>query len=79
MLDVFDAKTIRPKKDKPDAWVLERLHEACEMYDMDGVDAALSEICAYEYDADGGLSVWLREMADATDFAAIAKRLTEKA
>ncbi len=64
-----------PKKKVPDAEVLLRLRDACENYDSDEIDEAMDEIGQYEYEADGGLAVWLRDSALRMDFAAIAEKL----
>jgi CheY-like chemotaxis protein len=77
-LGQLEGKSAKPIKDKPDTGALARLLAACELYDMDGADAAMAEIEQYEYEADGGLAAWLREKADLADFAAITQRLTEK-
>ncbi len=68
-------KTQKPKKDKPDTNMLIKLLAACEVYDMDGVDTAISQIEEYEYESDRGLAAWLRERADVTDFSAIVQKL----
>ncbi len=64
-----------PKKSAPDAEVLRRLKSACENYDSDEIDLAMQEMEQYEYDADGGLAVWLQDAALRMDFAAIAEKL----
>ena len=78
MLLAINAENPKPKKDKPDSEALSRLLEACEMYDMDGVDAAMAEIDGYQYEADGGLAEWLRENADIMNFEQIVQRLAEQ-
>ncbi len=64
-----------PRRSAPDPDVLLRLREACENYDSDEIDLAMEEIGRFEYDADGGLAVWLRDAALRMDFAAIAEKL----
>jgi signal transduction histidine kinase/DNA-binding response OmpR family regulator len=76
-LEINGANNTKPKKDAPDADVLEKLLEACENYDMDGVDAQISELCRYEYTADGGLAAWLLENAADTNFPQIIKELSD--
>ena len=44
---------------------------------MDGADAAMAEIEAYEYDSDDGLAVWLRQNIDQMNFSQIKERLSE--
>jgi CheY-like chemotaxis protein len=74
----IDDKSSRPKKDKPDNELLSKLLAACNVYDMDGADAAMTEIEEYQYTADDGLAVWLRENIDVTNFGQIAERLSAK-
>ncbi len=42
---------------------------------IDEIDLAMQEMEQYEYDADGGLAVWLQDAALRMDFAAIAEKL----
>jgi CheY-like chemotaxis protein len=65
----------KPKKDKPDEAVLAKLLAACDNYDMDGVDAALTEIERYAYENDSGLAAWLRENAELMNFQQIIEKL----
>jgi len=67
---------IKEKKDKPDKEVLKRLLKACEAYDMDEVDAAITDIEAYDYEADDGLAAWLKESVEQMNFAQIKERLS---
>ena len=63
------------KKDKPYKEALERLRKACEDYKAEEIDAAIMEIECFEYTADEGLSVWLRENVDQMNFMEIAEKL----
>jgi len=74
MLDKLPEET-KPKKDKPERALLEKLLAACEAYDMDGVDAAMTEIESSEYEAGDDLVIWLRKTIEKMDFAKIKKRL----
>jgi len=65
----------KPKKDRPDEDALSRLLSACENYDMDGMDAAMSEIEGSEYEADDGLTAWLRANVDLMNVAQIKEKL----
>ena len=56
--------------------MLEKLLAACRDYDLDGVDKAMAEIEKYQYEADGGLVVWLREALDRMDFMQIVEKLS---
>jgi CheY-like chemotaxis protein/HPt (histidine-containing phosphotransfer) domain-containing protein len=61
----------RPKKNKPDVNVLKKLQAACEVYDMDGVDAALDELDAYQYESDASVFARLKQSAERMDFDGI--------
>jgi len=65
----------KPKQDRPDQEALSRLLTACENYDMDGVDAVMAEIEGSEYEADGGLTAWLRENVEQMNLAEIREKL----
>jgi hypothetical protein len=79
-LDVFlknrALKNSKPKKDRPEKEVLKKILIACENYDMDGVDAAMEEFEAYEYESDNELAAWLRENVDQVNFAQIIEKLS---
>jgi len=79
MLDEIDSDNSKPKKDKPDGEILNKLHSACESYEMDSVDAALAELEAYEYEnaKDNEFIIWLRENVEQLNFEEIMKRITE--
>jgi signal transduction histidine kinase/DNA-binding response OmpR family regulator len=70
-----NSKDNKPKKDKPDKKALEKLMIACENYDMDGVDAAMAAITAFDYESDEGLVAWLRENVEKTNLVQIKERL----
>jgi len=79
LLRAAAANTSKPSKEAPDADVLSRLLAACDAYDMDGVDAVMKEMDAYEYRADGGLAAWLRENVERMNFVEIKERLSSPA
>ena len=66
----------KPKKDKPDSETLSELLTACQAYDMDGVDAAMEEIDAYQYEQDDALVLWLKENVDRLNFTQITEKLS---
>ena len=77
--DMFGRKAsegLKPRKEKPDDEVLSRLFSACDVYDMEGVDRAMTEIESFEYEGDDGLSVWLRENVDQMNFTEIKEKLS---
>ena len=65
----------RPKQDKPDTEILSRLLTACDKYDMDGVDAAMTEIEMTDYEADGELTNWLRENVEQMNLTQIKEKI----
>jgi signal transduction histidine kinase/CheY-like chemotaxis protein len=67
----------KPRRDAPDAGALTRLKAACEAYDMDGVDAAMSELEGYDYGTQPDLAPWLRERVDMMEFQQILDRLAD--
>jgi len=72
----MDAEKIRPKKDKPDIEALKKLAAACDIYDMLEVEAAITEITAYEYDSDDGLADWLQHSAEEMQYEQIVEKLS---
>ena len=67
----------KPAKDKPDAELLEKLITACEDFDMDGVDAIITELRSFEYeDSDSNRFISeLSESAKQFDFTKIIDRI----
>ena len=76
MLKDVDSMSTKPTMDKPDDELLRNLHKACEMYDIDGVDAAMAAIESYQYESDDGLAAWLRENVNLTNFRQIEEKLS---
>jgi CheY-like chemotaxis protein len=66
----------KPKKNIPDHGLLSRIREACENYDIDGLDSAMSELETCEYESDDGLAAWLRENVDRMNYEEIIRRLS---
>ncbi|MCL2603875.1 MAG: ATP-binding protein [Defluviitaleaceae bacterium] len=67
----------KPKKDKPDDELLQKLLDACDVYSMKNADIAMAEIEKYQYTADDGLTAWLRENVDLINFREIVERLSK--
>ena len=70
------AKRNKPKKEKPDGEILARLVTACNEYNIDEIDRVLEEMERYQYEADDGLAVWLRENVEKMNFQEIVERLS---
>ena len=75
MFRVIASENPKPKKDRIDPEALKKLVLACREYNMDGVDAAMEEIEAFEYDSDRELAFWLRENVNDANFARIKDKL----
>jgi HPt (histidine-containing phosphotransfer) domain-containing protein len=75
ILSELAPRSSKQKKLGPDAELLVKLISACEQYDMDGAEMALSEIDAYEYEQDEGLAAWLQENLLLSNFEQIKERL----
>ncbi|MDR3278332.1 MAG: response regulator, partial [Oscillospiraceae bacterium] len=67
----------KPRKAAPDSETLRRLLDACERFDIDGVDRHMSELEAFSYESGGELTEWLRAQVSRTGFKQIAERLME--
>jgi PAS domain S-box-containing protein len=79
--DIFgeeeDLPKDRPKKDKPYAETLLRLCAGCEDYNIEEIEAVMSEIEAFQYDADDGLALWLRDNVDQMNYSEIVEKLSQ--
>lgn len=73
----IDAENPKPQKEKPDHAVLAELHRACREYDMDGVDAAMTELARYRYTSDETLARWLTEKIYEFRFSEIARKISD--
>jgi signal transduction histidine kinase/CheY-like chemotaxis protein len=69
------AENPKPRKTEPAEETLEDLLEACQVFDIDGVDRAMQELESCEYETGADLVAWLREKADVMGFKEIAGRL----
>ncbi|MDR2965132.1 MAG: response regulator [Treponema sp.] len=63
------------KKDKPYKEALQKLKTACENYQIEEVEAAIKEIECFEYTADDGLALKLRENVNLMNYMEIAEEL----
>jgi len=77
MLGAVNGMKSKPKKDKPDADLLLKLRDACKRYNIESADAAMAEIEKYQYEADGGLTAFLRSSVDMMQYGQIVKKLSE--
>ena len=66
----------KPRKKKPDRRILSKLLAASEVYNMEGVNAAMMELESFEYESDKGLAAWLRENVDQMNFLQITEKLS---
>ena len=66
----------KPKKDAPETALLAGLLTACGQYDTDKIDAAISELDAFEYVTGGAFVIALVQNARRFDFVKIMEQLT---
>jgi signal transduction histidine kinase/CheY-like chemotaxis protein len=76
MLLQVGAGNQKTKKEKPDWGLMTKLIEACEKYDIAGVEAAMKEMETYEYETEAELVSWLRENVDQMNFALIVEKFS---
>jgi len=76
LLKKLEAEDPKPKKEKPDNEILLKFLTACKSFNMKEMDSAMSEIEKYQYLSDDGLSNWLRENLDKSNFTKLIEKLT---
>jgi CheY-like chemotaxis protein/nitrogen-specific signal transduction histidine kinase/HPt (histidine-containing phosphotransfer) domain-containing protein len=76
-LDKNDVQASKPRKKAPDRELLVKLRKSCESYDIDDVDEAMKELENADYDEDGELVTWIREMVDMSKLGDVAKKLKD--
>jgi CheY-like chemotaxis protein/anti-sigma regulatory factor (Ser/Thr protein kinase) len=67
----------KPVKDAPDRAVLAKVLEACNNYDIDELDRAISELEQYSYESQPELVPWLREQSRKSEFQEIQEKLAK--
>ncbi|MDR0881146.1 MAG: response regulator [Candidatus Adiutrix sp.] len=70
-------KKPRPQKSEPDAEALAALLAACQSFDIDEVDKAMTRLESYEYESRGELVEWLRAQVGVMGFKQIITRLSQ--
>jgi|GEM_PF-625917 len=78
MLDKIAAEKAKPKKDKLEEKVLARLLTACENYDIDEIDAAITELESHAYESNAELVVWLRENVNQMNYVQVREKLESR-
>jgi hypothetical protein len=77
-LEHYDAnREKKPRLKAPYKELLERLRQSCESYDIEGIDAAMTELESYDYEEGADLVAWIREKVDISKMGDVAKRLAE--
>ncbi len=71
----FGESADKPRVPVPDPAFLRELYAACEAFDMDGVDAAMTQLESFQYESGGELVTWLREQVNDMVFEEIIARL----
>ncbi|MDR2730625.1 MAG: PAS domain-containing protein [Treponema sp.] len=74
-LDQYDARNPKPRLKAPDREVLARLRRSCEIYDMSGIDQAMSELGGADYEEGADLVAWLKEKINISEISEVAARL----
>ncbi|MDR0708714.1 MAG: response regulator, partial [Spirochaetaceae bacterium] len=74
-LDEMEERLQKPLRDIPDPYLLVKIRDAAENYDIGGIDDAMEELEQYSYESEGELVPWLREQIDKSEFAEIIERL----
>jgi hypothetical protein len=69
-------KKDKPKKDKPYKEALSELIIACKGFNAIKVDSIMDEIEVFDYEADDGLVLWLRENVNQMNFMEIVEKLS---
>ena len=64
------------KRDKPYSEALSKLCEACRNYAIEEIEKIMKEIEAYQYEADDGLVIWLRDNIKQMNYIEIAEKLS---
>ncbi|MCL1859114.1 MAG: ATP-binding protein [Oscillospiraceae bacterium] len=76
MLLQINIDSPKPKKDRPDKLLLEKLSVACGKYNMDEVDNILTELERYEYERSGNEFIfWLHENVEDMNFVQIIEKI----
>ena len=70
-------KKEKPKKDKPYREALLRLRTGCEDYNIEEIEAVMNEIEVFQYTADDGLALWLRENVNQMNYMEITEKLSQ--
>ncbi|MDR2730252.1 MAG: Hpt domain-containing protein, partial [Treponema sp.] len=75
-LEEYDARSEKkPRLKAPDRELLERLRRSCESYDIEGVDAVMSELESADYEEGADLVAWIRGKIDISKMGEVAARL----
>jgi CheY-like chemotaxis protein len=78
MLAEISAETHKPLKPEPDKEVLDKILEACRIFDMETVEAAIKELESYDYETGGELVSWLWENTQQFNVDEIIVKLSER-
>jgi len=76
MLTLIDGESPRPKREKPGGELLSKLADACDAYDIRGVEELIVELESYEYEQESDLIAWIREQASKGYLEMIRERLS---
>jgi signal transduction histidine kinase/CheY-like chemotaxis protein/HPt (histidine-containing phosphotransfer) domain-containing protein len=68
----------KPLKTEPDPAILAKIREACENYDIENLEKAVSSLEAFRYQEGQDLVIWLREQCNRSEFTAVLERFAKK-
>ena len=66
----------KPLKTQIDREMIRKLFDACNRFDMDGVDQTMKEITGFQYETDGDFVAWLTEKVKQMNLGEIAEKLS---
>jgi CheY-like chemotaxis protein len=76
MQAAIDGNNINNKKETSYVFLLKRLSDACDKYDMAAVDEVMAELEKYEYDTGEDLVKWLRENVEKLNLTEIVEKIS---
>ncbi|MCL2665835.1 MAG: Hpt domain-containing protein, partial [Defluviitaleaceae bacterium] len=77
MLEAITSDTQKPLKNAPDAEALEKILEACKIFDMETVETVIKELESFAYENGGDLVHWLWENVQQFNVDEVIEKLAE--
>lgn len=76
LFNKIDSAKPRLAKEKPDKALLMKLQSACQMYDIEVIEATMEQIGSCQYETDNDLVAWLKENVEVMNYELIVERLS---